>query len=316
MIAALRQRAAGLVWRDRAQSAGAPSGRASLVTIRKRIAMSHPPADAIAFYNRHPISAAIVLAKLRAVHGNLAGLRPTDLFAHDQDHFGGLAANDTLAERALIGPGTRVVDFCAGLGGPARYFAHRYGADVVGIELTPSRVAGAAELTRLVGLQDRVRVLLGDITRVPLADVSMDAVVSQEALLHVPDKHAALAEALRVLRPGGRLAFTDIVASSPLDPTDAALMWEGMAWQPLLSHTDYRMLLEHIGFTVESIEDLTEAWGPILQDRLTMYQRLRAEATAAGTPPGDDAFHRAYMRFIPLVLAGRVGGVRATAVRR
>jgi sarcosine/dimethylglycine N-methyltransferase len=48
-------------------------------------------------------------------------------------------------------------------------------------------------------------------------------------------------------------------------------VWEGMAWQPLLSHTDYRVLLEHIGFTVESIEDLTEAWGPILQERLERF---------------------------------------------
>jgi len=43
---------------------------------------------------------------------------------------------------AGIGKGTRVVDFCAGLGGPARYLACRYGADVTGIELTPARVKG------------------------------------------------------------------------------------------------------------------------------------------------------------------------------
>src|ERR1035438_10314419 len=70
---------------------------------------------------------------------------------HDQDHYGGLEANDALAERAGICKGTRVVDFCAGLGGPSRYLAHRYGADVTGIELTPARVDGAKELTLLVG---------------------------------------------------------------------------------------------------------------------------------------------------------------------
>lgn len=270
---------------------------------------------AVAFYDRHPISAAIVRAKLRAMRGNLDGLRPDDLFAHDQDHFGGLAANDAIAERGRIQAGTRVADFCAGLGGPARYLAHRFGADVTGIELTPSRVAGATELTRLVGLEDRVRILTGDVTRAPLADGSMDVVVSQEALLHVADKPAVLAEAFRVLRAGGRLVFTDIVAPTPLEPADADLMWEGMAWQRLPSHAEYRTLLQAAGFDVMDIEDLTSAWGPILQDRLAMYRRLREEAAAAGTPPGDDAFHRAYTRFIPLVLAGRVGGLRATAMR-
>src|SRR5581483_2797083 len=115
------------------------------------------------FYTRHPISAAIIRERLRAARRNLDGARPEELFAHDQDHYGGLAANDALASAARIGPGTRVADFCAGLGGPARYLAHRYGADVTGIELTPARVKGAQELTRRVGLQDRVRIVEGNV---------------------------------------------------------------------------------------------------------------------------------------------------------
>jgi len=55
-------------------------------------------------------------------------LAPEELFPHDQDHYGGLAANDALAERASIGKGNHVVDFCS----VSRYFAHRYGADVIG----------------------------------------------------------------------------------------------------------------------------------------------------------------------------------------
>jgi len=101
-------------------------------------------------------------------------VRPDELFAHDQDHYGGLAANDALAAVARVGTGSRVADFCAGLGGPARYLAHRYGAEVTGIELTPARVAGAAELTELVGLQDRVRVREGNVMDVPLPDAGMD----------------------------------------------------------------------------------------------------------------------------------------------
>jgi sarcosine/dimethylglycine N-methyltransferase len=53
--------------------------------------------QAIFFYSRHPITAEIILAKLRAARGNLDGPRPEDLYPHDQDHYGGLEANDVLA---------------------------------------------------------------------------------------------------------------------------------------------------------------------------------------------------------------------------
>src|ERR1700732_2246834 len=136
--------------------------------------------SAIDFYERHPISSEIVLAKLNASRGHLKDVAPEELFPHDQYHYGGLEANDSLAARAGIGKGTRVVDFCAGLGGPARYLAHRYGADVTGIELTPARVTGAQELTRRIGLQDKVRIIEGNVMQVPLDDASVDVVVSQE----------------------------------------------------------------------------------------------------------------------------------------
>src|ERR671913_470171 len=100
------------------------------------------PTHVLDFYTRHPISAEQIVAKLRADRGDLDSLQPEDLYPHDQDHYGGLAANDALAERAGIRKGDRVADFCAGLGGPARYWAHRFGADVTGIELNPSRVRG------------------------------------------------------------------------------------------------------------------------------------------------------------------------------
>ena len=266
--------------------------------------------SAIDFYERHPISCEIILARLRASRGHLDDLTPEDLFPHDQDHYGGLAANDALAERARIGKGTRVADFCAGLGGPARYLAHRYGADVTGIELTPARVKGAQELTRRVGLQDKVRVIEGNVMQVPLSDASIDVVVSQEALLHVPDKRRALAEAFRILKPGGRIAFTDWVAHRPLSAADKELMWQGMAVTELYTLPAYAELVRDAGFAVTSVEDLTGEWGAILTQRLAMYRKLREETLAAGTPAGHDAFYESYVRFVDLVNAASLGGGR------
>jgi sarcosine/dimethylglycine N-methyltransferase len=270
--------------------------------------------SAVDFYARHPISAEIILAKLKDARGHLDDVRPEELFAHDQDHYGGLAVNDILAERAEMKAGSRVADFCAGLGGPARYLAHKYGADVTGIELTPARVAGAEQLTRLAGLQDKVRVLQGDVMQVPLPDAGMDAVISQEAFLHVPDVPRAFAEARRILRPGGRFAFTNWVAERPLSEADRQLMWDGMAVQRLYSFAEHAALLEAAGFSVVSAEDLTAEWATVLQQRLAMYRKLRGEAERAGTPAGHDAFYLSYVRLVELVQASELGGGRFTAV--
>lgn len=277
--------------------------------------MSDAKTQTVYFYDRHPITCDIILAKLRASRGHLDGLRPDDLFPHDQDHYGGLAATDELARNARVTNGSRVADFCAGLGGTVRYLAYKYGADVTGIELTPSRVAGAQELTRRVGLEDRARVVEGNVMNVPIAPATMDAVVSQEAFCHVPDPRRAISEAFRILKSGGRLAFTDWIANEPLSNGDATLMWDGMAIQPLRSIPQYRDIVRNAGFKDVGTVDLTAEWGPILKERLAMYQRLREEARAAGTPMGHDAFHESYIRFVDLTLQRKLGGVRIVASR-
>lgn len=271
--------------------------------------------SAIDFYERHPISADIIRARLMASRGHLDNVAPHELLPHDQDHYGGLAANDALAKAAHLKPAQKIADFCAGLAGPARYYATRYGVDVTGIELTPARVRGANELTRLVGLQDKVRVIEGNVTAVPLADRSVDAVLSQEAFLHVPDKARALREAHRILKPGGRLAFTDWVAHRPLSDADTTLMWQGMAATNLLNMPDYVTLIENCGFTVEATQDLTADWAVILKERLAMYLKLRGEAEQANTAAGHDAFYDSYVRFVALVQEGALGGGRFAAVK-
>lgn len=267
------------------------------------------------FYSHHPISSGMILAKLRTSRGHMDKVQPQELWAHDQDHFGGTMATDELARQAGIKNGTHVVDFCAGLGGTVRYLAHCYGATVTGIELTPVRVTGAQELIDLVDLQDRARVIQGDVMDVALNDESADVVISQEALCHVPDLRRALSEAFRILKKDGRLAFTSWIANRLLDAADAQLMWDGMAIQPLQSISSYRELVERAGFRVLSATDLTLEWAPILKERLAMYQQLRHEAQQAGTPAGHDAFHRSYIRFVELVQQGALGGIRLVAAK-
>lgn len=269
----------------------------------------------VAFYTRHPISAEHILDKIRGQRGSLDGLTVEELWAHDQDHYGGLGVNDRLAERAQLAAGMQIADFCAGLGGPARYMAKRYGVTVTGIELTPHRVAGANRLTAAVGMTDRVAVVEGNVMAVPLSDASQDAVLSQEAFLHVPDKSKAVAEAYRILKPGGRLAFTDWICHRPLDAGEARVLWEGIAAQGVQTVESYREMLGAAGFRIEAVDDLTAEWGVILDERRRMYTTLREETAAAGKPSGADSFYSAYVKLVDLVQARVLGGARFAAVK-
>ncbi len=182
---------------------------------RSRAPSRHGPVDILDFYDRHPISEEQVLAAVARRRGGMEGtLGVDDLFEFDQDHYGGLAAVEALAERALITAASRTLDFGAGLGGPARFLASRRACRVVALEVNANRVAGGVRLTRRVGLAGRVWLIRGDAQQLPFADSTFDACISQETLLHIADKTATLAGCRRVLRPGGRLAFTRLDRAS------------------------------------------------------------------------------------------------------
>lgn len=141
------------------------------------------------FYDRHPINERQALAAaVRRRGGHAAGLTAHELFDFDQDHYGRLAAVDTLARRAGVTAAARVLDVCAGFAGPARFLATRLGCRVTALKLNAGRAAGAARLTRLVRLDGLVRVVRGDATALPFRPASFDACLSQEGLLHIAGK--------------------------------------------------------------------------------------------------------------------------------
>jgi ubiquinone/menaquinone biosynthesis C-methylase UbiE len=269
------------------------------------------------FYDRHPISEAQVLAALHRRRGPRVDTPVTadDLFDFDQDHYGGLAAVDTLARLAGIDGRARVLDLCAGLGGPARFLATRRGCQVVALELNAGRAAGAARLTALVGLGRRVRVVRGDATALPFGPARFDACVSQEALLHIADKGAVLREAHRVLAPGGRLAFTDWVARPALGDGERRRLREWMAATTLQTLDGYRAMLGAAGFGGVTAEDLADEWRAVLRARLQMFRAMREDTVARLGEARYEEYDRLYTFFVGLIEASKLAGGRFSATR-
>jgi len=107
---------------------------------------------------------------------------------------------EALLDAADVGPGTAVLDLCCGTGLVAAAAASR-GAAAAGLDFSPAMLAIAR------ATHPGLHFAEGDAEAVPLPNASFDAVVSSFGIHHVPRPERALAEALRVLRPGGRLAF-------------------------------------------------------------------------------------------------------------
>ena len=269
----------------------------------------------VGFYDTHPINEDEIRAKLRARGVSPDAVTELEMSEFDQDHYGGVEAVEALADAAGVRAGQHVLDVCSGMGGPARWLAQRHGCRVTGIDFTPSRVAGAQRLTQWVRLDHLVDFVQGDATAMPLPAASFDVVISQEAWCHIPDKSALIAECARVLRPGGAIAFTDILCVGALSAADEAKLAAGMHMPRPMTLANYRALLVQHGFSIEYASDLSEVWKRILVDRLEMYRSLHDTTVAKFGQARFEEYDQAYAHFVGLFVQGFLGGYRVVARR-
>ena len=272
-------------------------------------------AGVVAFYDAHPINEEQILHTLAAHGVALEGLTEDILQNHDQDHFGGVGANDILAAQAGIASHHVVLDVCSGMGGPARYLAQRIGCRVVGLDFTESRHLGAQRLTKLVGLDRLVSFRHGNALAMPFDDASFDVVIGQEAWCHVPDKPTLIAECARVVKPGGTIAFTDILRRPGLSDAELARLTSGMPFPTLESLEGYSGLLAGRDCEVLIREDLSEEWARILVQRLAMYRGLKDETVLKFGAEHFRKWDETYAFFVGLYQEGKLGGGRFVARR-
>jgi SAM-dependent methyltransferase len=164
---------------------------------------------------------------------------------------------------AHLRPGETVVDLGSGGGLDVFLAAKQVGptGQAIGIDMTPDMVERANQAAQQTGLSN-ARFYLSEIEAMPLASDSADCVISNCVLNLVPDKPKAFAEIFRILKPGGRLAVSDIALKLPLpvEVSQNLLAYIGCIAGAILID-DYRRLLKGAGFQdivlVDSGADLT-----------------------------------------------------------
>jgi ubiquinone/menaquinone biosynthesis C-methylase UbiE len=223
------------------------------------------------------LSAALADDGVDALHPSVESLAP-----YDQFHGRGLEATVEIANLLDIGGGHHILDVGSGIGGPARYFARRFGCRVTGIDLTAEFCMVAQHLTRLLDMERRVDFVLGTAVSMPFATGSFDGAYSMNVSMNIADKRALYSEMHRVLKPGAWLALSEIAMGHGVP--DYPTPWARSARTSFLSTPDET----HAGLSAAGFDIVRRT--DTLEQALAFGARSRAMVERGEKPP-----HRAVM---------------------
>jgi len=201
---------------------------------------------------------------------NLQAAVRADAFGQEIGQNSWLTADEHRGFFELLGlnSSTHVLDVASGSGGPALFMARTTGCRVTGLELHHAAVDEANASAERASLADRVRFVRGDAReRLPFDDATFEAVSCIDSMNHLYDRQQVLNEWHRVVRPGGRILFTDPITVTGLLRRDEAIarsagMGEFVFTPPGVDET----LIRAAGFADVSIHDHTENMAKVAAD--------------------------------------------------
>lgn len=162
------------------------------------------------------------------------------------------------ADLAGVNADSRVLEVGSGSGGPAVYLASRRGCHVTGVDINEHGIRNAEKLAERQGLADRVTFHAVDASRpLPFPAGAFDAILSNDAMCHISNRAGVLADWHRVLRPGGRILFTDAMIVTGLVSQEEIATRSSIGFYLFLPPGENERLIAGAGFALISAEDLT-----------------------------------------------------------
>jgi SAM-dependent methyltransferase len=232
-------------------------------------------------------------------YSHLAAVAQSEVRRETYDEDMGQSSWITLAEarewfRLLrLDAGSRVLEVGCGSGGVTRRMAAETGASAIGVDINPHGIEAASAAAVRDGMASRVAFQVVDAaTRLPFADASFDAIFCNDAINHLPDRAELFVDWHRVLKPGGRLLFTDpIVISGPVT-SDEIRVRSSIGFYLFLPAGCNERLLEHAGFVVEPPRDVTDAEATVSARWRDARARRRDALAAVEGQEGFDGLQR------------------------
>jgi len=165
---------------------------------------------------------------------------------------------ELMASHAPLNTTSRVLDLGSGYGGPAIFLASTYGCHVTGLNVSAVEIEAAEKHVQAHGVAELISFDCGDFHDLPYADGSFDVVWSQDSLMYGADKRRILEEVRRVLKPGGTIDFTDILASRDLDVEDRDRLYARVRTPEMWDTERYLTEMIDLGFKIDRVEDWSQ----------------------------------------------------------
>ena len=213
----------------------------------------------------------VSLQDVQAVYSGAEGAL-WELIMGEQIHVGGMTSSVDLATRAGIAPGMAGVDLCCCTGAGMRFLVRfRNVSRMHGVDATPAMLELGRQRCREEGLADCISFVEADVCATGLPGGAFDFVWGEDAWCYVEHKDRLIAEAARLTRPQGIIAFTDwMEGSKPMTDAEAARCLGFMKFPSLLTLADYADLLQARGCAVREASDTGRfaAYMPLYLDML------------------------------------------------
>lgn len=221
------------------------------------------------------------------VYGDFASRAETEVrraaFGEDIGQSSWLTAEDWLrfADMAGVDESSRVLEVGSGSGGPAVYLAEQRGCHVTGVDINQNGVGNAERLAAARGVADRAVFRAIDASEpLPFPDRSFDVVLSNDAMCHIPHRREVLRDWHRVLRPGGRMLFSDALVITGQVSHDEIATRSSIGLYFFVPPGENERLIEAAGFRLLAASDETEAAATIAQRWHDAREEHRPELTA------------------------------------
>jgi len=167
-------------------------------------------------------------------------------------------ATELMASHVSLDQEKRVLDLGSGYGGPAAFLASTFGCHVTGLNVSAVEIEEAERRTKAHRIAELVSFDCGDFHELPYADSSFDVVWSQDSLMYGADKRRILEEVYRVLKAGGTIDFTDILASRDLNEEDRNRLYARVRTPEMWDTERYLLEMIELGFKIDRVENWSQ----------------------------------------------------------